>query len=86
MRANHALCGRPVIVLDETIPIHLNNVTAVSPVFKTALCGEFKERKEKSIVLIESTIDVVNVILDYAYGNVLSTDSVFHLQHIEYPE
>lgn len=68
LRSNHDLCEASITVRGEHFPIHLAIVAEISPVFKKALCGDFKEGQNKSLALNFSSPAVVNIILDYAYG------------------
>lgn len=70
LRTDHHLCDGEIVAEDgETFPIHTAIVASLSPVFKAAFCGDFKERREKRLVLNEVSPEVVNVILDCAYGS-----------------
>lgn len=68
LRTNHDLCDATLRAQNETFPIHLAIVAEISPVFKKALCGDFKEGQDKSMTLPDTSPEVLNVILDYAYG------------------
>lgn len=68
LRSNHDLCDASIVVQGQRLPIHLALVAEISPVFKKALCGDFKEGRNKTLVLSLSSPAVVNIILDYAYG------------------
>lgn len=68
LRADQELCDASITVKGQVFRIHLAIVGEISSVFKMALCGDFKESKEKNLELKSSSPKVVGVILDYAYG------------------
>lgn len=51
LRKEHDFCDATLIAGEQTLPIHQAIVTQISPVFKKALCGAFKEDQEKSMTL-----------------------------------
>lgn len=52
----------------EEFPAHTVIVVAVSPFFKTALCGDFKEGTSKMIELNGPSPASMSILLDFAYG------------------
>lgn len=67
MRINHDLCDAWVEVDGGKIPVHIAVVVDVSPIFKAALCSDFKEGRNKTLALKESSRKCVDVILDFVW-------------------
>lgn len=70
MRKNREMCDAWFEVYGKKIPVHMAVVADISPVFKAALCGGFKEGQSKTISLKDSTRRSVDAILDFAYGTI----------------
>lgn len=70
LRMNHDLCDAWVEVDGDRIPVHMAVVVDISPVFKAALCGDFKKGRSRTLALKDSTRNCVDVILDFAYGTI----------------
>lgn len=67
LRTDLALCDGEIVVGEQSFPVHTAIVALASPVFRAVFCGDFKEGREKKLVLTETTAEAVVVILDFAY-------------------
>lgn len=63
LRTDHELCDAFIVTKKVPHPPKHRH-----PFFKNAVCGEFKEGKEKTLDLKDSCPETLNIILDFGYG------------------
>lgn len=75
LRTDHSMCDAVLYVEGQPFPVHKLIVAQVSPFFKTALYGSFKEDLHKEIVL-EQSKEVVSIVLDFSSSFSTTTSCV----------